>query len=555
MNDMDAKSERYNAYYVGLMNACGFRNKDIDKPVIGIANSWTEANPGHKPLRDLAQYVKEGVWAAGGTPCEFDVPALCDGMAQLFGMKYVLPSRDLIAAAVVSMVQANNFDGVVFLCSCDKIIPGMLMAAAELDLPSVFLTGGSMIPYETERESLVTSDLKEAIGAVNSGQMTEETFRDYKENICYSCGTCSMYGTANSMGVFSEVLGVTPMGSTSMPFYAAEKTKQARNMGERIMDLVREKLTFSHFANATSFRNALMHASATGASTNVALHALAIANSMQIPFTLTDFDAVQRKVPVIVKLKPASPYSMIDYHRAGGVTASLQTLRPYLDLEVPLVTGGTLREKLDQFRQPINREIIHDLGHPLLENGCYSVLYGNLAPQGSLVKRSGVDAQMFLHRGPAVVFDSEEEVMQCLAANNIPKGAVLVIRYEGPKGGPGMREMSIPAAMLVGMGMHTSVAMITDGRFSGATRGPCVGHITPEAWEGGPIALVQKGDMISINLDQNCIRLEVSDEELARRRTNWSRPRKAESGLLATYRRDVAGAEQGACWLFREHDQ
>lgn len=550
MKHFDAGRERYNAYYVGLMNAVGYRNKDINKPVIGIANSWTDVNPGHKPLRELAQYVKEGIWANGGTPGEFNVPAPCDGMSQLYGMNYVLPSRDLIAASIVSMARAHNFDGIVFLCSCDKIVPGMLMAAAELDLPCILLTAGAMLPYEKDGQEYVTPDLKEAIGKANSNQISEEDFSDLKENLCFSCGTCSMYGTANSMGVFAEVLGIAPIGSTSMPFCASAKYKQARDVGERIVDLVRDEKRFSHFATESSMCNAIMHASATGASSNVALHSLAIAHTMKLDIDLRLFDRMQSKVPVIAKLKPSSPYSINDYNKAGGVPASLKEISQYLDLNCNMVMGGTLGAVLDAHVARKASGVIRSAQDPYLKDGCYRILYGNLAPNGCVVKCSGVDSSMYLHRGAAKVFDSEEDLMTSLAANNIHPGDVLVIRYEGPKGGPGMREMSIPAAMLVGMGLHTSVAMITDGRFSGATRGPCIGHISPEAWDGGPIAFVENGDIICIDLDNRKITLEVSEDILQERKKHWERPERNVSGVLAAYRKNVRGSESGGTWLF-----
>lgn len=470
-------------------------------------------------------------------------------------MNYVLPSRDLIAASITAMVKAHNFDGLVFLCSCDKIVPGMLMAAATLDLPCVFLTAGFMLPYETPERTYVTPDLKEAIGAANSGSISDEELSVLRENICYSCGTCSMYGTANTMGVFAEVLGVAPIGSTIMPFCAAEKVKQARSMGERAVDLVRQELPFSHFATRSAFRNALRHASATGGSTNLALHALAIAETMGMDFSLEDFDRIQSGVPVIAKFKPSSRYTLSDYCAAGGVAATLKAIEAWLDPDAELVTGGTMGDLLANTRPSPREDIIASPEKPLHKDGCFSVLYGNLAPNGCVVKKIGVEPSMFIHRGPAVVLDSEEDVIARLTNQDVHPGCVLVVRYEGPKGGPGMREMSIPAAMLVGMGLHTSVAMVTDGRFSGATRGPCVGHVSPEAWEGGPIALVENGDMISIDIDRHQIHLDVSDEELVRRREKWVRPARPADPLLTAYRTGVGGAESGASWLFRQQDQ
>lgn len=540
------------AYYVGLMNACGYRDKDLHKPIIGIVNSWNEVNPGHKPLKELAQYVKEGVWAAGGAPAEFNVPAPCDGMAQLRGMQYVLPSRDLIAGSIETMVRAHNFDGLVFLCACDKIVPGMLMAAASLNLPSLFLPPGSMLPYEEDGVVYTTPDLKESIGKWKAGKISEETFHRYRQNMCASCGTCSMYGTANTMAVFAEAIGLAPFGSATMPFCVSAKFKQARDVGERIVELTRQQIPAKTFMTRESLENGIMHTSAAGGSSNFALHIQAIAKVAGVKLNLKEFDAIQERVPLIAKFKPSSQYNLIDYGKAGGALGSLKTLEKFLHTEVPLAMGGTLKEALDRFTRPIDRNIIHDLEHPLQEKGCFSVLYGNLAPEGAVVKKSGVDPAMFEHRGPAVVFDSEEEVMDCLLHSDVKPGSVLVIRYEGPKGGPGMREMSIPAAMLIGMGLQKSVAMITDGRFSGASRGPCVGHISPEAWDGGPIACVKNGDMIHIDLNKHLLEVEVSEEELARRKAEIVKPDHPAYGIMKQYRKVVEGAEKGAVWLYTD---
>ena len=540
------------AYYIGLMNSVGYRNKDLAKPVIGIVNSWNDVNPGHKPFAQLAGYVKEGIWAAGGTPAEFTVPAPCDGMAQGEGMHYILPQRDLIAASIETMVEAHGFDGLVFLASCDKIIPGMLMAAAHLDLPAVFLTAGAMLPHLEDGREYVTSDLKEAIGKRKKAEIDEETFDSWRTHFCASAGTCSMYGTANTMGAFLEASGVAPFGSSTMLFCEAAKVRQSRDVGERAVELVRQNLRFSDFLNQTSLTNGILYVSATGGSTNAVLHLMALAGVMGVKLSLQDFDQIQASVPVIAKFKPSAEWNINDFHRAGGVPAVLSTIRQYLDPAAKLVMGGTLAEYLANYRKPVDRAVIRSLEAPLLPGGCFSILGGNLAPLGAVVKKSGVEPGMYRHIGPAVVFDSEEAVRDYLLNVEVKPGSVLVIRYEGPKGGPGMRELSIPAAMLVGMGLHTSVAMVTDGRFSGATRGPCVGHVCPEAWEGGPLALVENGDIIEIDLEQKKLELRVPAEELQRRRENWQRPQRKLRGTLAAYRAGVGGAEQGAVWLYRD---
>ncbi|MDR2743845.1 MAG: dihydroxy-acid dehydratase [Desulfovibrio sp.] len=539
------------AYYVGLMNSVGYRKKDLKKPVIGIVNSWNDVNPGHKPLRELAQIVREGVWAAGGAPAEFAVPAPCDGIAQGEGMHYILPQRDLIAASINAMVRAHGFDGLVFLCSCDKIVPGMLMAAASLDLPSVFLTAGAMIPYYENGACHVTPDLKEAIGKRRAGSMDEKTFDRLRENICFSGGTCSMYGTANTMGAFLEAAGIAPFGSSTMLFASAAKTRQARDAGERIVELTRTKKSFSHFVNEKSLRNGIRYVAATGGSTNFVLHVMALAAVMGRKLTLRELDAIQADVPVVVKLKPSAQPNINDFHEAGGVPGALKTIRHLLDLSAELAMGGTLGEYLANVDTGAAGSIIRPVNEAFHQGGCFSVLSGNLAPLGAVVKKSGVEPSMFRHTGPAVVFDSEEEVRDYLLNADIRPGSVLVVRYEGPKGGPGMRELSIPAAMLVGMGLHTSVAMITDGRFSGATRGPCVGHIAPEAWEGGPLALVKDGDIIEIDLEKKTLNLQVSPEELEKRKKTARRPPRPAEGVLSAYRCGVGGAESGALWLFK----
>ena len=540
------------AYFIGLMNSAGYRKKDIAKPIIGIVNSYTDVNPGHKPFAELVKYVKEGIWAAGGTPGEFGVPAPCDGMAQGAGMHYILPQRDLIAASVEAMVEAHGFDGLVFLGSCDKIIPGMLMAAAHLNLPALFLTAGAMLPYAEGEKVYCTSDLKEAIGKRNKGEIDEETFDRWRTNMCASAGTCSMYGTANTMGAFLEATGIAPFGSSTMLFCDGNKGRQARDVGERIVELVKQNKKFSCFMNEAALANGIKYVSASGGSTNAVLHSMALAKVMGLKLTLHDFDVLQASVPVVAKFKPSAAYNISDFHRAGGVPAVLSTIRDYIELTVPLAFGGTLAEYLDQFKGNIDRNIILSASNPLHPAGCFSILSGNLAPLGAVVKKSGVEPQMYRHVGPAVVFNSEEEVRDFLLNKKVEPGSVLVIRYEGPKGGPGMRELSIPAAMLVGMGLHTSVAMITDGRFSGATRGPCVGHIAPEAWVGGPLALVKDGDIIEIDLEKNLLTLQVTPEELDRRKVTVQLPERKLSGVMAAYRAGVSGAELGAVWLYRD---
>jgi len=408
-----------------------------------------------------------------------------------------------------------------------------------------------MLPYVEEDREYVTSDLKEAIGKRKNEEIDDATFDSWRTNICASVGTCSMYGTANTMGAFLEACGIAPFGSSTMLFCEAAKIRQARDVGERSVQLVLQNKRFSCFLNEASLANGILHISATGGSTNAVLHTLAVAGAMGLNMALSDFDKIQASVPVIAKFKPSSEMNISDFHRAGGVPAVLSTIKNYLALTSSLVMGGNLGEYLEQYTARIDRKVIRSIDDPLLPGGCFSILSGNLAPLGAVVKKSGVDPKMYRHIGPAVVFDSEEAVRDYLLNAEVKPGSVLVIRYEGPKGGPGMRELSIPAAMLVGMGLHTSVAMVTDGRFSGATRGPCVGHVSPEAWEGGPLAIVKDGDIIEIDLEQNVIELRVSQAEQERRKAGIQKPERNIRGALAAYRAGVSGAEQGAVWLYR----
>ena len=537
------------AYYRGLMHSVGYRSKDLDRPLIAVVNSWTDVNPGHLPFKYLVERVKEGIWTAGGTPGEFNVPAPCDGMAQGPGMYYILPQRDLIASSVEAMVKSHGFQGMVMLASCDKIIPGMVMAAIRCDLPTIFLTAGAMLPYRLGEKMVVTSDLKEAIGKRRSGGIDDNTFMAWQENFCASIGTCSMMGTANTMGCFLEGIGVAPFGSTTMLAFESAKARQARDVGECIVDLVHKGETFSRSFTLSSLKNGIRLISATGGSTNAILHILAFTKIAGIPLSLEELGRISESVPLIAKFKPSSPYNISDYHRVGGVAAAMKAIRKYLDTSVTTVFGKTLETALDGVQGP-DGTILHSVENPLEEGGCFAILRGNLAPKGAVVKKSGIEPSMRRHIGPAVVFNSEEEVRSFLLDRRIEPGSVLVVRYEGPKGGPGMREMSIPAAMLVGMGLHESVAMVTDGRFSGATRGPCIGHVCPEAWEDGPISLVEDGDLIEIDVPNGRLEWKVSIVEIEKRQSKKrEKPDHRANGMLKAYREMVGGADEGAVWL------
>lgn len=535
------------AYPRAIYRSMGFTDEDLAKPQIAVVNSWSEATPGHVHLRELARYVKEGIWAAGGMPVEFNVISPCDGVAQGAGMHYILPSRDIIAASIELMVQAHMFDGMVMLASCDKIVPGMLMAAASLDLPTVFLPGGPMLARDYAGSKMVMSDIKEAMGRMQAGKITAEEFYDIEANTNRTCGACGMMGTANTMSCLVEALGLSLPGAGTIPAVEARRLRLARKSGMQAVELVRRGLTARQMINRRGLTNAIRVTMAMGGSSNTVLHLPAIARQAGWEMPLSVFDELSRTTPLLAKFKPASPFTLEDFDAAGGVMALMKELAPLLDLDLPTVSGTTLRDQVAQ-AQVKRRDVIHSLDQPLASEGGLAVLYGNLAPGGAVVKQSGVAPKMLVHRGPARVANSEEEVKELLLSGRVRPGDVLVIKYEGPKGGPGMREMSIPAALLVGMGLGDSVAMITDGRYSGATRGPCIGYITPEAIEGGPLAVVEDGDMIVIDIPRRRLEVELSEEEIRNRLKAWSPPpAKIKRGFMSQYPNLVRSVQEGAC--------
>lgn len=561
------------AYARSLYLASGFTESDLKKPLIAVVNSWTEANPGHYTLRELAGHVKSGILASGGTPMEFNTIAPCDGIVQGEGMHYVLPSREIIAASVELMVQAHQFDGMVMLCSCDKIIPGMLMAAVRCDIPTIFVTGGMMVPGSINSHlyqippnpplikggkeyfikvgagDLVACDVKEAIGKYKSGEIDADQLAYIESNACGSAGSCSMMGTASTMSCVVEALGLSMPGSATMLAISAEKMASARLAGEQILKIMEKGLTPRQLVTQESLYNAIRVAVSMGGSTNMLLHipALGYEAGVRIPIDL--FDKISKETPLLAKFKPASKYNLLDFHEAGGVPALMKELESLLTLDIPTVTCKTLRENLSNIAVK-RREVIHTIKDPIAKEGGIAILYGNLAPKGAVVKQSAVDPKMLVHTGPAKVFECEEDVRDYLSSKRVQPGDVLVIRYEGPKGGPGMRELSIPAAMLIGMGLGSSVAMITDGRYSGASRGPCIGHVCPEAAEGGPIALVRDDDIIDIDIPNRRLNIRISQEELERRRKEWKpKQSKTRRGFLEIYSKLVSGADEGA--IFR----
>ncbi len=546
MGDQGIFEGLYGAYPRALYRAMGYHDTDFSKPLIGIVNSWSEVNPGHFHLHQLAEWVKQGVREAGGTPAEFNTVAPCDGIAQGRGMHYILPLRDVIAASIELMVGANRFDGLVMLCNCDKIVPGMLMAAARLDLPTLFVTGGPMASGRSGDRELITSDVKEGMGKLKANRISEDEFHDIESHACPGPGACNFMGTASTMNCVTETLGLTLPYCATLPALHPDRRELCLESGRQIVRILEQRLTARRMLTRASFENAIRIVLAIGGSTNATLHIPAIAHEAGIDLGLDVFDDLSRQTPLIGKFRPSSPHTVIDLHEAGGVPALLSILSPLLHLDLPTVTGESLRERI-KMAKPQRPEVLHPLESPLAHEGGLAILHGNLAPDGAVVKQSGVAAGMLQLTGPARVFECEEELENSLETKKIKAGDILVIRNEGPRGGPGMRELSIPAALLTGMGMNDSVAMITDGRFSGATRGPCIGHVAPEAFVGGLIALVQENDQIEIDIPKRRLELLVPEEELARRRAGWQpRAPAVNSGFLDLYSKIVSQADQGA---------
>lgn len=539
--------EGFEATYArALYRPMGFTDADFGKPLVAIVNSWSELVAGHAHLRRLSAAVREGIAAAGGMPVEFNTIAACDGICQGPGMHYILPSRDVIAYSAELMLKAHRFQGAVMISSCDKITPGFLMAAAWCNLPTVFVTGGYMPQAQVGGQAIGTSDVKEAMGRFKAGRISDEELYEIEAHTCQTTGICNMMGTANTMAVVAEALGFSLPGNATTVATGPAIDELARAAGERAVGLVREARAFLDILTPESLENAIRVGIAIGGSTNMVLHLLALAEAAGLELTLDDFGRLSRETPLLGKFKPASNYFMEDFERAGGVRTVLKELGDLVHGGCPGVTGRTLSEELSEVGNG-DPQVIRPRSQPLSPQGGLAVLRGSLAPEGSVVKSSGMEPNMLVHQGPAVVFDSEEEVRDHLLNRNVEPGSVLVIRYEGPRGGPGMRELSIPAALLVGMGLGNSVAMVSDGRYSGATRGPCIGHVAPEAADGGPIALVQDGDVIDIDVPAGRLDLLVPEEELARRRAVWRPvPPKATGGFLDLYRRLVSSASRGA---------
>lgn len=528
-----------------LLRACGLNDEDFKKPFIGIANSFTDIVPGHIHLRELVEFVKEGIIAAGGIPFEFDTMAICDGISMNHeGMKYSLPSREIVAATVESMTKGHCFDGLVLMPSCDKIVPGMVMGASRVDIPTIVLTGGPMMPgkYKDRETDLIT--VYEAVGEFSAGKISEEEVYEIEKCACPGAGSCSGLFTANTMACMVETLGLSlPLCATT---HAVDEDNKvlAKATGSRIVGMVEEDLVISKILTPESFDNAIAMDMALGGSSNTALHIPALAYEAGCDVDLDLFDKISKEIPHICLISPAGTDTMLDLHNAGGIPAVLKSLESKINTDVLTCTGKTIKENIKDVEVK-NPEVIHSIEKPIHEDGGIAILKGNLAPNGSVVKKGAVAEDLMYLKGPAKVFNSEEEVVEAIFGHKIEEGDIIVIRYEGPKGGPGMREMLNPTSAIAGMGIK-DVGLITDGRFSGGTRGPCIGHISPEAMEDGPIGALKDGDIIEIDINNRELNVELTDEEIAARLKDNKKPERDLSGWLAIYSQHVTSADKGA---------
>ena len=532
-----------------LFNALGLTEEELNRPLVGIVSSYNEIVPGHMNLDKIVAAVKTGVAMAGGTPIVFPAIAVCDGIAMgHVGMKYSLVTRDLIADSTESMAMAHAFDALVMVPNCDKNVPGLLMAAARLNIPTVFVSGGPMLAGHVKGQKRSLSSMFEAVGSHAAGTMTEEEVKEFEDKVCPTCGSCSGMYTANSMNCLTEVLGMGLRGNGTIPAVYSERIKLAKHAGMQVMEMLKKNIRPRDIMTKEAFMNALTMDMALGCSTNSMLHLPAIAHEAGVELNMEIANQISEKTPNLCHLAPAGPTYMEDLNEAGGIYAVMKEIskKNLLNLDCITVTGKTVGENI---ADAVNRnpEVIRTIDNPYSETGGIAVLKGNLAPDTGVVKRSAVVPEMMVHEGPARVFDCEEDAIEAIKSGKIVAGDVVVIRYEGPKGGPGMREMLNPTSAIAGMGLGSSVALITDGRFSGASRGASIGHVSPEAAVGGPIALVEEGDSIRINIPENRLELAVSDEELERRRAAWKpRAPKITTGYLARYASMVTSGNRGA---------
>lgn len=548
MRSDNAKSGMQQAPARSLFRALGLTDEELDRPLIGIVSSYNEIVPGHMNLDKIVDAVKQGVAMAGGTPIVFPAIAVCDGIAMgHVGMKYSLVTRDLIADSTECMALAHQFDALVMVPNCDKNVPGLLMAAARINIPTVFVSGGPMLAGHVKGQKRSLSSMFEAVGSYAAGTMSEEDVKEFECKVCPTCGSCSGMYTANSMNCLTEVLGMGLKGNGTIPAVYSERIALAKHAGMAVMDMLKKNICPKDIMTEAAFINALTMDMALGCSTNSMLHLPAIAHEAGVELNVDIANEISAKTPNLCHLAPAGPTYMEDLNEAGGIYAVMNEVSKLglLNLDCMTVTGKTVGENIKGSENK-NPEVIRTIDNPYSRTGGIAVLRGNLAPDSCVVKRSAVVPEMLVHEGPARVFDSEEDAIDAIKSGKIVAGDVVVIRYEGPKGGPGMREMLNPTSAIAGMGLGSSVALITDGRFSGASRGASIGHVCPEAAAGGPIGLVQEGDIIAIDINANTINMKVSDEELARRRALWTPKVKEVTGYLKRYAALVTSADKGA---------
>ena len=531
-----------------LLRACGLTDKDMDKPFIGVANSFTEIVPGHIHLNKVSEAVKKVISEAGGVAFEFNTMAICDGLAMNHeGMRYSLASREIIADTVESMSQAHQFDALVLIPTCDKVVPGMLMAAARLDIPSIVVTGGPMLPGEFHGKPVDFINVSEGVGEVLSGKMTQEELDELERCACPGAGSCAGLFTANTMACLTEAMGMSLTGCATAHAVSSKKMRIAKDSGKKIVELLEKNITPSMIMTQEAFENAVIVDLALGGSTNTTLHVPAIASELEdngVKVNLDLFEDLSHKIPHITSIRPGGSHRLLELENAGGIPGVLTVLKDKINAGALTCTGKTLGENIKNSKV-LDHDVIRPLDNPIHQEGGIAVLKGNLAPNGSVIKQGAVNQDMLVHEGPAKVFNSEEECVDAITDGQIEEGDVIVIRYEGPKGGPGMREMLNPTSTISGMGIK-SVALITDGRFSGGTRGPCIGHVSPEAMENGPIAAVRNGDIIKIDIPNRKIEFAVTEEEIQNRVKNAVKPERKVKGWLARYMKLASSADKGA---------
>nr|HID58534.1 dihydroxy-acid dehydratase [Desulfobacterales bacterium] len=549
MKSNSVKSGVERAPHRSLFKAMGYTDTELRRPLIGIANSANDIIPGHKELNRIVDAVKAGVYMAGGTPIAFGTIGVCDGIAMNhIGMKYSLASRELIADSIEVMAIAHAFDAMVMVTNCDKIVPGMLMAAARLDLPCVIVSGGPMLAGTSDGKKIDLISVFEAVGAVKSGKTTENKLSEIEDNACPTCGSCAGMFTANSMNCLTEAIGMGLPGNGTIPAVMAARTRLAKEAGMKVMMLLKEGITPKKIMTEKAFQNAVAVDMALGCSTNTVLHLIAIANEAGVKLDLEMFNRISKETPHLCNLSPAGTHHMEDLHLAGGISAVMKELsrKGLIHGDCLTVTGRSIIENIKD-SETKDESVIRPLERPYHNEGGLAVLFGNLAPSGCVVKQSAVVDRMLRHQGPARVFNSEEEATSAIMAGGIKKGDIVIIRYEGPMGGPGMREMLVPTSAIAGMGLDGDVALLTDGRFSGGTRGAAIGHVSPEAMEGGPIAIVEDGDIIEIDIPNHRLTLKVPENEIQARLSAWSPPKpKISKGYMQRYARMVSSGGEGA---------